>query len=226
MEEQTNKFLIPGAIVVAGAFVALAIYSGGRLPSATDNSAAAVTANAKPVTSADHMRGNASAKLTIIEYSDTECPFCKVFHDTMKQVTASYGGQVAWVYRHFPIAQLHSKAPKEAEATECVAELGGEQAFWSYLDSIFAITNSNDSLDPSELPRLAGAAGVDEKAFDSCLNSGKYTQKIQDSISEAVKAGARGTPYTVIVAKDGTQTVINGAEPYDMVKAKIDALLK
>jgi protein-disulfide isomerase len=224
-QAQPNKFLVPGAIVVAGALIAFAVYSGGaKAPVANSGTTAAMEVPA--VTSKDHIRGNPGAKVVIVEYSDTECPFCKSFHNTLKDLTASYGDQVAWVYRHFPIAQLHSKAPNEAAATECVALLGGNNAFWSYLDSIFATTGSNDSLDPAQLPRLASAVGVDTTAFNACLSSGQFTKKIEDSVAEAVKIGARGTPYTVLVANDGTKMVVNGAEPVASVKAKIDTLLK
>ena len=133
---------------------------------------------------------------------------------------------VAWVYRHFPIKNLHSRAPKEAEATECAYELGGNQAFWNYIDKLFETTNSNDSLDPSELPKIAVAVGLDAVAFNNCLSSGKYTEFVNKSIEEAVKSGARGTPYSIIISKGGEEkAVINGAEPIEMVKAKIDALL-
>lgn len=225
-QAQPNNFLVPGAIIIAGAFIALAIYMGGAQAPVGPNGAAAAAAELPPVTNKDHLRGNPNAKVVIVEYSDTECPFCKSFHNTLKELTASYGDRVAWVYRHFPIAQLHTKAAKEAEATECVASLGGNTAFWNYLDAIFATTNSNDSLDPAELPRLASSVGVDAAAFNNCLASGEFTKKIEDSINEAVKAGARGTPYSVIVNKDGDQMVVNGAEPLASVKAKIETLLK
>lgn len=225
-QAQSNKFLIPGAIVIAGAFIAVAIYMGGGSAAPAANNGATPPAELPAVTAKDHIRGNPNAKVIIVEYSDTECPFCKSFHNTLKELTASYGDQVAWVYRHFPIAQLHSKAPNEAAATECVAKLGGNTAFWSYLDSIFATTNSNDSLDPAKLPVLAAAVGVDTTAFNTCLSSGEFTKKIEDSVAEAVKIGARGTPYSVIVNKDGDKMVVNGAEPLASVKAKIDTLLK
>ncbi len=224
-QEHSNKFLIPAAIIVAGGLVAAAIYMGG---SATPSVAGAGQQNADvpAVSSKDHLLGDPNAPIVIVEYSDTECPFCKVFHNTIKQVVASYDGKVAWVYRHFPIPQLHSRAMKEAEAIECVASLGGEGLFWKYLDKIFATTNSNDSLDPALLPLMAEDLGVDTAAFNSCLSSGRYTSKIKDSMEEAVEIGARGTPYSIIIAKDGRQTIVNGAEPMDTVKAKIDALLK
>ena len=203
-----------------------AIYFGGS----TSSPQAAVNTNTKieiaPVTEKDHILGSRNAELVIVEYSDTECPFCKVFHNTMKEVMRTYGTEVAWVYRQLPIPALHALAMNEAEATECAAELGGNQAFWNYLDEVFERTNSNDSLDPLELPKIAVAVGLDVEAFNGCVVSGRHRTTVEASIAEAAKAGARGTPYSVILSKDGTKTVINGAEPLANVKVKIDALLK
>ena len=206
-----------------------AIYFGSGAKPTTDNSQPTANANIEvpQVTNEDHYLGSKTAKLIIVEYSDTECPFCKVFHNTLKEVMNSYGTDVAWVYRQFPITQLHSKAVKEAEATECAAELGGNTAFWSYLDEIFKTTPSNNGLDPAELPKIAGGIGLDVPSFNTCLASGRYTEKVQAQIEEAVKAGARGTPYSLILDRDGNvKGVINGAEPIESVKAKLDALLK
>ena len=227
--EQTpqNKFLIPLAVVVAGVLVSAAIYFGGSTVSPVAGG------NDEPkeidipaVTERDHIVGNRNASLVIVEYSDTECPYCKVFHNTMKEVVSTYEGEVAWVYRHFPIAQLHAKATREAEATECAAEIGGNQGFWNYINKVFDTTNSNDSLDPAELPKIATAVGLDATAFNACLSSDRHAEFIKKSVEEAVKAGARGTPYSVIITRDGKKVVINGAEPIAMVKTKIDALLK
>ena len=228
-QNKQNTFLIPLAIIVAGGFVAAAVYfgTGSSSPTtATNTDNQNVEINLVPVTEKDHIIGSRNAALVIVEYSDTECPFCKTFQNTMKEIVQTYNGEVAWVYRHFPIAQLHTKAAKESEATECAAELGGNQAFWKYLDKIFETTNSNDTLDPSELPKIATAIGLDVIAFNTCLSSGKYAELVKKSVEEAIKAGALGTPYSVIVTKDGQKVLINGAEPITMVKAKIDALLK
>lgn len=221
-----NKFLIPLSIVIAGGLIAASIYYGGgstRVAGVGQDTGKVEVTGVKEI---DHILGSRTAEITIIEYSDTECPFCKVFHNTMKDVVSTYGTKVAWVYRQLPIPQLHARAMDEAEATECVAELGGNAAFWKYLDSIFTTTNSNDSLDPAQLPILAGQAGVDVTAFNTCLSSNKFEEQIKKSIEEGYKAGARGTPYSIIITKDGKKDFINGAEPIDMVKAKIDALLK
>ena len=228
-QNQQNTFLIPFAIIVAGGFVAAAVYfgTGSSSPTtATNTDNQNVEINLVPVTEKDHIIGSRNAALVIVEYSDTECPFCKTFQNTMKEIVQTYNGEVAWVYRHFPIAQLHAKAAKESEATECAAELGGNQAFWKYLDKVFETTSSNDSLDPSELPKIATAIGLDVTAFNTCLSSGKHAELVKKSVEEAIKAGALGTPYSVIVTKDGQKVLINGAEPIAMVKAKIDALLK
>lgn len=223
---ESNKLLVPAAIVVAGVLIAFAVYSGGAKPTDKYNVSRNDVADIAPVSDKDHIIGSRNAEVVVVEYSDTECPFCKVFHGTMKEVVAQYNGKVAWVYRHLPIAQLHSRAAKEAEATECVAELGGNQAFWQYLDKIFETTGSNNTLDPAQLPKLAVEVGIDEVKFNSCLSSGKYAEAVANSVEEGYKAGARGTPYSIAISKNGEQATINGAEPYANVKAKIDSLLK
>jgi protein-disulfide isomerase len=224
-QSEGSKFLIPGAIVLAGAFVALAIYAGGGKTVATGNGNVA-EAQIIPLHEKDHIRGSANAEVVIIEYSDTECPFCKVYHNTMLEVMSAYNGKVAWVYRHLPIPQLHARATKEAEATECVAELGGNEAFWKYLDKVFETTNSNDSLDPFQLPKLAVEVGIDEAKFNECLASGKYTSSVQKSAQEGFASGAKGTPFSLIMTEKGLQATVNGAEPIGTVKAKLDAILK
>jgi protein-disulfide isomerase len=225
---QENKHLLPIAVVVAGALIAGAIYFGGSSPSGTETrgNQNTDTVEIEDVSSKDHIIGSPDAKVVIIEYSDTECPFCKIFHSTVSQVMDEYKGQsVAWVYRHFPIEELHTRAPKEAEATECAAEQGGNNAFWSYLNKIFATTSSNDTLDPQELPRIAESIGLNVSAFNQCLESNKYADKIKKDVEAAYNAGAQGTPYTVVVSGK-KKSIIVGAQDYNTVKSVIDPLLK
>jgi protein-disulfide isomerase len=233
-EPADNPQMIPLAIVAAGALIAAAIYFGGSTPSGSlirgnPNSLIGGDSAAKieDVTEKDHILGTRNAKVVVVEYSDLECPFCKVFHNTMRQIMDAYDdSQVAWVYRHFPIAQLHSRASKEAEASECATEQGGNTAFWNFVNKVFEITNSNNSLDPAQLPQIASSIGLDVTLFNNCLTSGKYTAKIANDVTAAGKAGAQGTPYSVAINKNGQQVVINGAEPFETVKAKIDSLLQ
>lgn len=92
----------------------------------------------RPVTDADHIRGSSDAPITIIEYSDFQCPFCIRFHPTMLQVMAEYEGRVRWVYRHLPLTAIHPEAEPAALAAECAGELGGNDAFWQFADGLFA----------------------------------------------------------------------------------------
>lgn len=169
-------------------------------------------------------KGGKDATITVVEFSDTECPFCKQFHDTMNQVIAEYGNDVKWIYKHAPLASLHSKAQKEAEATECAGEQGGNNGFWAYTDRLFEITPSNNGLAESQLPQIAEDVGLDRSKFETCLASGKFAAKVLGELQEAETAGLQGTPYSVIVV--GDQNIpINGAQPFVQVKAIIDSLL-
>ncbi len=95
--------------------------------------------NYRPVDEGDHMLGNANASVTLIEYSDFQCPYCKTFHPTVKRVLADYGDQVNWVYRHFPLETIHPNARPMAHAAECVAEAKGNDAFWQFSDLLFGL---------------------------------------------------------------------------------------
>ena len=232
-----NNFAVPMAIIIAGALVAGALYfnkgNGGSSNSnnlaVKDNNAieTAKENNVKNVSSADHIRGNPNAKVKVIEFSDPECPFCKRFHKTMNQIIDEYGksGQVAWVYRHFPLDAIHSKARKESEALECANEQGGSAKFWAYLDRLFEVTPSNDGLDLAELPKIAEYSGLDKAKFNQCLESGKYAKRVADDLADGLKSGAQGTPYNIVVAANGKKFVINGALPYESVKAVINQAL-
>lgn len=181
------------------------------------------------ITSADHIRGDSNAPVKIVEYSDLECPFCKRFHATMQQVVNEYGknGRVAWVYRHFPLDALHSKARTEAAAAECAGELGGRNAFWTYVDRFYAVTPSNNQTDvQTVLPQIAREIGLDESKFNSCLTSGKYAKHIQEDLDNANATGGNGTPWSIVVAKNGKKYPLSGAVPYEAVKQLIELALQ
>jgi protein-disulfide isomerase len=167
----------------------------------------------------DHVLGNPNADVVIIEYSDPQCPFCQRFHETMLKVMNNYGknGQLAWVYRHFPLEQIHPYAQKGSEALECANELGGNNAFWKLLDKLFAADTT--SIAPTEIPKLAAAVGLDQNKMALCIESGKYEERVKRDFEEGVIIGVKGTPYTVIWnRKTGKQMAINGAYPYDNIK--------
>ncbi len=226
-----NNLAIPIAIVIAGALIAVSLFfvkgnSGQKVVQSTDN--LHPEENMVPVSASDHILGNPNAEIMLVEYSDTDCPYCQSFQPTLHRIVTELGkdGKVAWVYRHFA---FHPNAPKEAEATECVAEIGGNTKFFEYLDLLFSKKDFAKSpyvpLDPKQLPVLAASIGIDKAKFTSCLDSGKYTQKIRDEYARSIEAGAEGTPYTIIVTKSGKVPIKTGAVSYESLKAAVQALM-
>ncbi|MGD8744279.1 MAG: DsbA family protein [Candidatus Woesebacteria bacterium] len=176
--------------------------------------------NIPEVTNDDHIRGSADAQVYLIEYSDFECPFCSRFHPTMQQVMDEYSGQVAWVYRHFPLDQIHPDARPAAEASECVAELGGEEAFWAFADALFA-----DQTRLNDLASVAGEVGVDTSSFQSCVDEGRYADFVENQYQGGVQAGITGTPGNIVVNQNGDAWLIPGALPFEQVKITLDEAL-
>lgn len=231
--ENKNNLLIPASIIVAGLLIAFAVfYTNGAPIRINNNQAAAIDGEKKaikmrPVDSSDHLLGNPDAPIKIVEYSDLECPYCKTYHPTLKRIMQTYGndGKIAWVYRHLPLDSIHPKARKEAEASECAAELGGNDAFWAYIDKVFEVTPANNRLDPAELPKIAVSIGLDKAKFESCLVSGKFADEVEADFQDAIAAGGDGTPYTVIVTSKGEMNSYSGALPYAQVEEKIKQVL-
>ncbi len=180
--------------------------------------------NIKGLSDEDWVKGERNAAISIIEFSDTECPFCLRFHSTMNQVVTAYPGEVNWVYRHFPLTALHSKAVREAEATECAGEQGGNDTFWAYLDRLFEITPANNRLEDSQLTDIAEYVNLNINQFQECLNSGQYNDKVKYHMAQGEAAGVRGTPFSVII-KGEQKIPIPGALPFEQVKTLLDPLL-
>jgi len=222
-----SNLVLPITIVVAGALIAGAVFWAGKSSTGTPNSQNSDAITIKPYDPAtDHIIGNPDAPVMVIEYMDLECPYCKTFDTTMYQIMDYYGvsGKVAWVQRPFPLASIHSKAPKEAEAAECAAEQGGDAAYFKFVDAVFKVTPSSNGLDLAQLPVIAGQVGLNVDTFNTCLSSGKFAKKITDNYNDAIKAGGQGTPYTLIAV--GTEAVaLAGNQPYESMRAAIDAVL-
>jgi len=227
-----SQYVLPITIVIAGLLIAGAVFlSGKNGTTPQNNSGQAQAVNFRPVDSTDHILGNPQAKVFIIEYADLECPYCKTFETTMHQVMDYYNtnapGQVAWVYRPFPLAQIHSKAPEEAQAAECAADQGGAAEFYKYIDQVYAITPSENNLDLTQLPKIAGDQGLNVDQFNQCLQSGKFAQAVQNSYNEAIQSGGSGTPYILItVAGSKDAVTLEGAQPYDSMIAAVNAVLQ
>ncbi len=212
-------------MMVAGAFF---LTRSGEAPTPTPQpQAQSGEPNIRPVSSNDWVRGNPNAPIVVVEYSDFECPFCGVFHETMNRIMETYGrnGHVAWVFRHFPIEQLHPQAWSIAIAAECVGDIGGNDPFWQFADLIFENTKGGDSLNMSLLPQYATQVGINREAFNACRESERTRPAVQTDHDEA-RDGARGTgtPHNVIIA-GGQSAALPGALPYDQLTIIFDSIL-
>lgn len=166
------------------------------------------------ITKDDHIRGNSNANITLVEFSDFQCPFCEKQYQTLKQLQKEYPKEIRLVYKHFPLG-FHQYAQKAAEASECASEQDG---FWEYHDKLF---ENQSSYSVENFKKWASDLGLKSSQFNNCLDSGKYAQKVQADAKEGQEKGVDGTPATFINGQ-----LISGALPYATFKEAIDSLLK
>jgi protein-disulfide isomerase len=194
-------------------------------PSAAVPSAAApdenVVGEVAAVTKDDHVTGAKDAVVTLVEYSDFECPYCGRFQPVMEQLMAdpAYQGKIRWVYRHFPLS-FHANAVPAAHASECASEQG---KFWEMASKLYA---NQSALTEANFKAWAKELGLKEAKFAECYSASKYQTRIDADRESGTIAGISGTPATVILGKNGSKTLIPGALPIDQVKAMVDAALK
>ncbi len=178
----------------------------------------------------DHFRGNKDAKVTLIEYSDFECPYCNKFHPTMVDLMAKYSDKLVWVYRHYPLS-FHPNAEPLAQASECVNTYGSQDAFWKFSDSVYTKMNdgtifgtdpTNKKVSEEMVLSLAAVAGADRNKVKACIDSKEMATKVKDSQASGTKAGITGTPGTVIISKKGGIELIPGALPLEQVEAMLE----
>ncbi len=231
-----STFLL-AAILIVGAFIFF--LKGGN-----NNTTGTVVGNNPtpnaPVTSKvtvseddDAVLGEKNAPVTIIEFSDYQCPFCRKFWtETLPSIKKDYidTGKVKLVYRDFPLDSIHPAAIPAAEAAECAREKGGDSAYFKMHDKIFQEGNKLDGGDPitgpvrgtaqftnDNLKQWAKDIGYD---ISGCLDSGKFKNEVNKDSQDAQAAGGRGTPYFVINGNP-----LSGAQPYSAFKQIIDAEL-
>lgn len=222
--------LFGGILVICaiGFFILLAIMLGDESDGSENNKVGVVNVNSQnvnqaaapagtpaPITDSDYIRGDKNAAVVLIEYSDYQCPFCQKHHTTMQQIFDEFGDQVAWVYRHLPLTQLHPLANKASLAAECAGEQG---KFWEYTDKLY---ENQNSITNDYFGQLSGELSLNSTQFNDCLDSNKYQAKINNNSSDANQSGARGTPATFINGE-----LVAGAVPYEQFKGFIESLLQ
>lgn len=170
----------------------------------------------------DYVRGNPDAKVTMVEFTDLECPFCKKFHPSIKNTFDANKNDVRWVYKHFPLS-FHPEAKPAAVASECAGKLGGNDTFWTYVDTLYE--NQND-LGDALYKQIAGDLGLNAGEFSTCLTSGEFNAKIAADQKLGQSVGVGGTPSTYVIS-GGTAEKLNGAVPQTQVETAVaDALAR
>ncbi len=213
------SFVLGGSHVVYGL-----VANGGSKPSAT-------LFTGKPIDDKDHIEGNAKSEVLVVEYSDPECPYCVSLYPTMKQLRNEYVSKAAFVYRHFPLTQIHPHAYDESKALACAATLGGTQKFYEYMDALYGYksTNQTTQLPPTGKEDIAANVGLDKAAFLACEKEQDTALAIDASINDGVQAGVQGTPASFVLLKTrkGYEIVatIDGARPYEYLKAAVEEAL-
>lgn len=149
-------------------------------------------------------RGTSDAKVTVVEFSDFHCPFCRRVQPTLTQLLSKYPNDVKLVYKHMPLDQLHPQARRAAEASWCAQQQG---KFWEYHDLLYS--GGPDGSDPT-LSALAGRAGLDQSAYQQCMGSGKAAAVVQQHVEEGAKFGVSGTPGFFVNGR-----FLNGAVPLE-----------
>jgi len=211
------------ALVVVGGFVA---FKGGS--GTTNGNVIAPTAQQPTAPSQVKVNigdspvlGNPDAPVTIVEFSDFQCPFCGRFYsDALTSIKQQYidSGEVKFVYKHFPLTSIHPLAQPAAEASECVRKQGGgDEAFFEYHDKIF---DNQAALSEASLKQWAQEMGYN---IDSCLSSGEMRSVVQKDLAEATAAGGQGTPYIIVIGSDGSTIPISGAQPFSVFQQAIEA---
>ncbi len=163
---------------------------------------------------AARVKGDPKAPVTIVEFSDFQCPYCKKAETTMKDLLAVYNGRAKLAFRDFPLREIHPQAQIAAEAARCAGEQG---KFWEFHDALFA---DQSKLDEADLVAHARTLGLDEKSFRPCLAAGKFKPQIEQDLQEGIKAGVAGTPGFFI-----NGIFVNGAQPEAEFEKIIDAEL-
>lgn len=220
----SNFYLVPGAIILGGLILAGAIFLvRGNAPEEIKGDPAAV----RPVSPEEHIIGSPTAPVVVIEYSDIDCPYCKQFQQTMAQIMTEYGptGNVAWVYRHFPLVRNHPNAARHAEAAECVDSIASGDSFWRFIDALQAAAPDQNQFNPDNYGTVVKSLGVSEDTFNQCMAGGQFRPTVEADTKNALEAGASGTPYLVVLVKGNDPIPVSGALPYASLKATLDEAL-
>lgn len=191
-------------------------------PASAATSITAAVAKTKLIAN-DHILGSKKAKVVMVEYADLQCPFCKMHHDVMQQLVDEYDGDVAWVFRHFPLDAIHTNAQLAAEASECAAKQKRNDGFWQYVDTVY---ERQAELGKPLLVEIATSMDLNMNKFNRCLDKHQAAARVRRDYRYGQREQVSGTPTTVLIKRGGEQKTVIGAMGIELMRQEIDALLK
>lgn len=175
----------------------------------------------------DHIYGDQEAPISIIEFSDFECPYCRKIHPVLKKLVNGSDGQVNWVFRHYPLSFHKPNAQVEAEASECVAHIAKNTGFWVFIDTLFSQPRRGKQDRTQLINRAAQKVNVKTEDLEQCKKNGQFASRVNEDEKEALAIGLRGTPANVIV-HNGSNTIRirQGAASLQTLRNDINELQK
>lgn len=199
--------IVCGFALVAGAF----LVKGGTFAAIFANKA---TTAERANENERHRYGDATAKVSLVEFSDFECPYCEQLHETLKRIVDESNGTIKWEFRHMPLP-IHKDAKIAAYYSECVSIISNNAGFFKYADTLM---QNQRSIDATYLEKVAIEQGIDAPLLRTCISDAKTLEIIAEDIKVGQALGGTGTPFTVIIYADGTQKSVSGAVPYEQWK--------
>ena len=233
MENKThNKLNTPLAILIGSVIIGVCIILGLTLSGGRGNAMIDPDKifQGRAFAKNEMLMGKTSDDVIFLEYSDTECPFCKMFNnDVTLKIKENYKGKIGFAYRKYPLP-MHPQATTESLAALCAREQGGVELYERYNQETFARTKSNNGMADGETVRIAKDLKMDMNKFNTCVTASSTKEMLMADIADGVAAGVEGTPYSMVLIRHGDQyqilARINGARDYAYVSRAIDQAIK
>lgn len=225
VNQKREAWFIPIAILSAGVILATTIYiqRSNDLPGTIEGDISLL----RPVTEADHIIGNPSAPVVLVEYADIDSTYAKSFQATLEQLMSEYaqGGQVAWVYRHLPLIDQHAYAASHAEAAECAASIGGPTTFWRFISALNTASPGEQQFNPADYQSVIESLGLLPQSFSACMQAHTFQERVASDFANGIALGAGGSPFSVLLVRNQPPVAIDGAVPYEGMKQILDTAI-
>lgn len=207
----TQKNILALAMLLGFALVAAAIFFSSNKQVVAVVGDAGSEYSIKRTDSTDWTYGDKDAPITIVEFSDFECPFCSRVHPTIKKLVDESDGSINWQYRHLPLPS-HRNAEEAAMVSECVGKLAGNDAFWNFADTIFS---NQQRVNSTFFKETYLSLGLSEDEMSNCMADKAVKEQVALDLATSRALGGSGTPFSIILKADGTAVPVKGALPYE-----------